>query len=146
MRVAMFHRFAVAALVAITAACAPSSAQAASGSVRLDLYKASFIVGVAGGGGSLQFNRHRHPLAVAGVSWGASVGASKAVLVGRVTNIRSAGDVAGVYGAVCVGSAVLRGGKVVRLRNERGAILELRGAEVGLEFSADLSGLVIALR
>lgn len=139
-------RLAAAALLALAFVGSSPSAQAASGSVQIEIVKASFIVGVSGGSGTLRFDGRRYPLSVGGASFGASIGASKARLAGRVTNIRRASDVAGTYGAVGAGGAVVRGAKVVRLRNEKGAILELQGRQVGLEFSVDLSGLVIGLR
>ncbi|MBM3529397.1 MAG: hypothetical protein FJX62_15005 [Alphaproteobacteria bacterium] len=139
-------RYSLLALVALAFAAAPTASQAASGSVQLEVVKAAFIVGASGGGGTLRFNKRSYPLSVGGLSFGASIGASKANLVGRVSNIRSASDVAGTYGAITAGGAVITGGKVVRLRNEKGAILELRGREVGLELNLDVSGLVIGLR
>jgi hypothetical protein len=68
------------------------------------------------------------------------------VLVGRAYNMRRASDIEGSYGQAGAGAAVLVGGRTVRLRNEKGVILELRGHQVGLEFSLDLSGMGIRLR
>ena len=81
-------RLALAALVALGTAAMPSSSQAATGSVRLKIVKASFIVGVSGGNGLLRFGRRTYPLSIAGVSVGFSAGASEARLVGTVSNIR----------------------------------------------------------
>jgi hypothetical protein len=145
-RLSMALRFAAAALLALAFVGAPSSSQAASGSVRIEIVKAGFIVGVSGGGGTLTFNGRHYRLGVGGVSLGATIGASKAVLVGRVYNIHRASDVAGTYGAAGAGGAVVTGRRVVRLRNEKGAVLELHGRQVGLEFSVDLAGMVIRLR
>jgi len=139
-------RLAAAALLALAFVGAPSSSQAASGSVRIEIVKAGFIVGVSGGSGSLSFKGRHYRLAIGGVSLGATIGASKAMLVGRVSNIHRASDVAGTYGAAGAGGAVIRGRRVVRLRNEKGAILELHGRQVGLEFSVDLAGMVIGLK
>jgi hypothetical protein len=142
----MAVRFAVAGLFALAFAAAPSTSQAASGTVSIDVVKAAFIVGASGGSGTLRFGKRTYPLSIGGLSFGASIGASRAQLVGRVSNIRSASDVAGTYGAATAGGAVITGGKVVKLRNEKGAILELRGREVGLELNLDVSGMVIGLR
>jgi len=139
-------RLAAAALLALAFVGNSPSAQAASGSVQIEIVKASFIVGVSGGSGTLRFEGRRYPLRIGGVSVGASIGASKAYLVGRVYNIRRASDVAGTYAAAGAGGAIVTGAKVVRLRNEKGAVLELHGREVGLEISVDLSGMVIGLR
>ena len=132
-------QFAVVALVAIafTSLSSPALAQS-SGIVRLEIVKAGFIVGVSGGTGTLIYQGRR--------SLGATIGASKAVLSGRARNLRRAEDIAGTYGAAGAGVAVLRGRGVARLQNARGVVLELRGREVGVEFSLDLSGMTVALR
>jgi hypothetical protein len=142
-----FIRLAVAAFAALAFAATTSSSQAASGSVRLVINKASFIVGVAGGEGMLRFGRRTYPLSVGGLSVGLSGGVSQANLVGTVSNIRRASDVAGTYSATTAGAALITGGKqVVMLRNEKGATLQLRGAQVGVEINLDVSGLVIGFR
>jgi hypothetical protein len=136
-------RLAVAALVALGIAGMPQTSQAASGSVRLKIVKASFVVGVQGGEGVLRFGRRTYPLTVGGLS----AGASEARLVGTVSRIRSPADVAGVYSAATAGAAIITGRKqVVTLTNEKGAVLTLRGEQIGLEFNLDLSGLAIGLR
>lgn len=140
-------RLAFAAVAALAFAAAPSSSQAASGRVQLVITKASFIVGVAGGQGTLRFGRRTYPLSVGGVSIGFSGGVSQANLVGAVSNIRRASDVAGTYSATTAGAALITGGKqVVTLTNEKGAVLQLRGAQVGIEINLDVSGMVIGFR
>jgi hypothetical protein len=73
-------------------------------------------------------------------------GASKTVLHGRVSHISRPSDVAGVYGAAGAGLAVGGGARAIVLRNEKGAVLELSGRQVGLLANADLSGLAISLK
>ena len=146
MRISMI-RLAVAALIALGIAAIPSASQAATGSVRLKIVKASFGVGVSGGEGVLRFAKRSYPLSIAGVSIGISAGASEANLVGTVSNIRRASDIAGTYSAATSGGALVTGSKqVLTLTNEKGAILQVRGAQVGLEFNFDLSGLAISIR
>jgi hypothetical protein len=146
MRFSTTFRVAAAVLVALAFAGAPSPSQAASGDVHLVIGKASFIFGVSGGSGTLRFRGRTYPLTIGGVSAGATAGISKADLFGRVYNIRRASDVAGTYLAGTAGAAIIHGGKVIKLRNEKGAVLELRGPQAGLEFSLDLSGMGIGLR
>jgi hypothetical protein len=146
MRISMI-RLAVAALVALGTAAMPSASQAATGRVQLKIVKASFIVGVSGGEGVLQFGRRSYPLSIAGVSIGFSAGGSEARLVGTVSNIRRASDIAGTYSAATSGGALVTGAKqILTLTNEKGAVLQLRGTQVGLEFNLDLSGMAIGLR
>jgi hypothetical protein len=67
-------------------------------------------------------------------------------LQGRVSNIYRPSDVAGVYGAGGAGLAVGRGVGAIVLTNEKGAVLELSGRQLGLMANADFSGLGISLR
>jgi hypothetical protein len=63
-----------------------------------------------------------------------------------VSNIRRPSDVAGVYGAAGAGLTVGRGARGIILTNQKGAVLELTGRQVGLMANADLSGLAITLK
>jgi hypothetical protein len=73
-------------------------------------------------------------------------GGSKTILRGRVRNIFQPSDVAGVYGAAGAGLAVGAGARAIVLTNQKGAVLELSGTQVGLMANADLSGLAITMR
>lgn len=80
------------------------------------------------------------------MSLGATIGASRADLVGRAYNMTRPTDIEGTYTAIEASAAAAGGGKVARLRNSRGVLLEVRGKQVGLMFSIDLSGMEIALK
>ena len=135
------------ALVAFAATVgAASLAHADSGRIYISVVKGGWVIGGSGGNGMLTFHGRRYPLAIGGVSAGLVFGASKADLVGRVSNIRYPSDVAGVYGAAGAGAAVGVGARAIVLRNEKGAVLSLEGRQVGLIADVDLSGLAIALR
>ena len=58
---------------------------------------------------------------------------------------RRPSDGAGVYGAAGVGLAVGTGARAIVLTNQKGAVLELTGRQVGLLANRDLSGLAITL-
>src|SRR5664279_5262439 len=92
-------RAALLALTAFAAASLPSAARADEGTVSLTIYKAGWIIGGSGGGGSLTFQGRRYPLSAGGLDYGLVFGGSKTVLRGRVSNISRPSDVAGVYGA-----------------------------------------------
>jgi hypothetical protein len=144
MRISSLLRTALIALVAIFAMSRDSHAD--SGSVTLTIYKAGWIIGGSGGGGTLYFQGRRYSLSVGGIDYGLVFGGSKTVLRGRVSNIRRPSDVAGVYGAAGAGLAVGRGARAIILTNQKGAVLELSGRQVGLMANADLSGLAISLK
>ena len=146
MRLSTGLRSALVALVAIVGASVSSAAVADVGSVRINVIKGGWVIGASGGNGVLTFRGRNYPLSVGGVSWGLVFGASQTNLVGRVRNINRPSDVAGVYGAGGAGAAVGVGARVIVLTNEKGAILELSGRQVGLMVNADLTGLVLSLR
>jgi hypothetical protein len=142
------HGFRCALIVlAVTfAAVTGTPSWAATGTVRIEVVKAGFIVGVGGGRGTLVFQGRRYSLRVGGLSVGATIGASKADLVGRAYNLRRASDIAGTYTAVGASAAAGGGVSGIRLQNARGVVLDLRGRNVGLELNANVSGVEISLR
>jgi hypothetical protein len=143
MRIASIIRGALIALIACVALS--PAARADSGTVTLTIYKAGWIIGGSGGSGTLYFRGRAYRLSTGGLDYGLVFGGSKTVLRGTVRNIWRPSDVAGVYGAAGAGLAVGRGTRAIVLRNQKGAILELAGRQVGLLANADLSGLAITL-
>jgi hypothetical protein len=122
-----------------------TAAQAETGAVSVVFTKGGFIVGVGGGHGVLMFRGNKYPFRVSGMSLGATIGASTTKLVGRALNIRSPGDIAGTYGSIGAGGALAAGAGGVQLQNEKGVILQLHGPKVGVEVSAAVGGVQIAL-
>jgi lipid-binding SYLF domain-containing protein len=122
------------------------AAAAADGKVELTLYKAGFIVGGSGGSGKLIYKGKTYPLSIGGVSLGATIGASKAELIGEVLNLKNVSDIEGTYTAGQASLAVAGGGKVAELQNSRGVVLKLKGKQIGLEFALDLSGMQLSLK
>jgi len=134
-----------AALVAVLAFAGLSSAHADQGTVSLVIYKGGWIIGGSGGRGVLHFRGRSYALATGGIDNGLVFGGSKTILRGRVSNIDSPSDVAGVYGAAGAGLALGHGPRAIVLTNQKGAVLELSGQQTGLMANADLSGLAISL-
>ena len=135
---------AVFALLAALVAGVPAYAD--SGTVTLTIYKAGWIIGGSGGSGTLTFHGRRYPLSVGGASVGLVFGGSKTVLHGTVSRIQRPSDVAGVYGAGGAGAALGAGVRAIVLTNNKGAVLQLTGHQVGLMANADLSGLAISMK
>ncbi len=146
MRISSGFRAALIALAALTGVSLSSAARADNGSISITVIKAGWIIGGSGGSGVLNFRGRSYPLSIGGISYGIVFGAAKTVLHGRVSNIVRPSDVAGVYGAAGAGLAVGRGASGIVLTNQKGAVLELTGRQVGLLANADLSGLAITLR
>ena len=136
-----------AALIALVAVVGLSPASYAdSGTVTLTIYKAGWIIGGSGGSGTLSFHGRYYPLSTGGLDYGLVFGGSKTVLRGRVSNIYRPSDVAGVYAAAGAGLAIGAGARAIVLTNQKGAVLELTGRQVGLLANVDLSGLAITMK
>lgn len=134
-------------LVAVAALAVLSSAvHADSGGITFRVFKAGFVIGASGGDGTLTFRGKRYALGIGGVSYGFTFGASETRFRGTVSNIRRPSDVAGVYAAGGAGAALGGGAQAIVLTNQKGAVLELTGHQVGLMANADLSGLAITMR
>src|SRR5438045_8468494 len=87
MRISSGFRAALIALTALTGASLSSAAYADSGSIRISVIKAGWIIGGSGGSGTLFFRGRAYPLSIGGISYGIVFGAAKTDLQGRVSNI-----------------------------------------------------------
>jgi hypothetical protein len=146
MKMSSAIRVTLLALTAVAGAALSSASHADEGTVSLTIYKAGWIIGGSGGGGTLNFRGRRYGLSAGGLDYGLVFGGSKTELRGRVSNINSPSDVAGVFGAAGAGLAVGGGARAIVLTNQKGAVLELSGRQVGLMANVDLSGLAITLK
>ena len=135
----------LALLVLIFSALSASPSLAQMGSVRVVLAKAGLMVGAGAGRGVLAYRGRDYRFRVSGLSLGVTVGATVNKLTGTVSYLDHLKDFAGVYTAVGLGGALAGGAGGVQLRNEKGVMLMLRGPKAGLEFSANLSGIRIAV-
>ena len=128
--------------VAITMA---TPSHAVTGTVRVTIAKAGFIVGAGGGKGVLTFRHRNYPFTVQGLSVGLTAGASINRLVGRAEYISELGDFAGTYSVVGAGGALVGGVGGVQLRNDKGVTITLQGPKGGVEVSANITKVVITL-
>jgi hypothetical protein len=132
--------FALAAAIGI----APPS-YATTGTVRVTVAKAGFVVGAGGGKGVLTYRHRNYPFTVQGLSLGLTVGASINKLVGRADYINELSTFAGTYSVVGAGGALVGGVGGVQLRNANGVTITLRGLKGGVEASANITKVVITL-
>ena len=137
---------AAAALVLLGSSTTALAQPKPNATIAFDIFKAGFIVGGSGGSGVLTYQGKTYPLNIGGVSLGATIGVTKADLVGEVYNLKSVNDITGTYTAAQAGFAVAGGNKVADLRNAKGVQIKVRGKQVGLALEADLSGLQINLK
>jgi hypothetical protein len=135
------------ALIAVTVVLASATlpSQADNGRVRIRITKAGFIIGVGGGEGVLNFKGRNYPFRVSGIS-GGTIGVAHMDLIGTAHNLRRPSDIAGSYTAGSASIAVVGGAKVARVQNTNGVVLELHGAQVGLELSLNLGGATVTMQ
>jgi hypothetical protein len=138
-------RFLGVALVLLSAFGLASSSRADTGTVRVVFTKGGFIVGVGSGRGVLNFHGHNYRFTVSGMSVGFTIGASTTQLVGQALNLQSPADIQGTYSVIGAGGALAAGAGGVQLQNQRGVVLQLAGGKVGVELSAAVGGVTLAL-
>ena len=131
------------ALAAAISVAPPS--HAITGTVRVTIGKAGFILGAGGGKGTLTFRHRNYPFTVQGLSLGVTAGASINKLVGRAAYINELSDFSGIYSVVGAGGALVGGIGGVQLRNAKGVTITLQGPKGGLELSANITKVVITL-
>ena len=137
--------FAAALTAATVVAAAPSQSQAATGTIRLHIVKAGVVIGGSDGYGILTLGRRHYRLKVNGSSIG-TLGVATVDLVGTVSNLRRASDIAGPYSDASAGLAIIGGSSAVTLQNDRGVIMQLQGLQTGLQIALSLGGTTIALQ
>ena len=93
----------------------------------------------------MRFKGRTYPLSIGGVRVG-TIGASATEVRGIARNMRRASDIVGTYSGVGAGIAVIGGAGTARLQNEKGVILDVRAAKVGLEANLNLGGVTISMR
>jgi len=127
-----------------SATATPSHAD--TGKLRVVFGKAGLIAAAGSGEGILTFHGKHYAFLVVGASIGATLALSTSVLRGTALNISMPSDLAGTYTGSGGGAAVAVGVSGARLRNEKGVVLELRGAKFGVEASANLASITITMK
>jgi hypothetical protein len=116
-----------------------------TGFVRAVIDKGALIIGVAQGTGTLVFQGRSYPLEISGMSLGATIGASRTALTGHAFKMHAPSDIEGTYSAIGTGSALIVGAGGVRLKNDRGVVLLLKGVKLGAEMTVAVSGMTVRL-
>jgi hypothetical protein len=138
-------RLAVIALFAVVLST-PSSLAQAPGYVRVKFVKAGLMVGAGGGSGVLTYRGRDYPFKVSGLSLGVTAGGSVSRLEGWASGIKQVSDFAGTYSSVGAGGALVGGAGGIRLGNENGVVIALRGPKAGMEFAANVSKIAISMK
>ncbi len=120
--------------------------QKADATIEISLVKAGLIVGGSGGSGTLHHKGKDYPISIGGVSLGATIGISKAELVGNVYNLKRVEDIEGTYTAGQASAALAGGEKRVVMDNSKGVKIDVAGKQIGAELALDLNGMQISLK
>jgi hypothetical protein len=97
MKISSAIRVGLLALTALAGVTLSSASHADEGFVSLTIYKAGWIIGGSGGGGTLNFHGQRYALSAGGLDYGLVFGGSKTVLelsgqqVGLMANVDLSG-------------------------------------------------------
>jgi hypothetical protein len=139
-------RFCALMLVLLAMPPTANAQQKASGTIALEVVKGGIGIGGASGSGMLTHEGRSYPITVGGLTFGVTVGVSRADLDGLVFGLESVEDIEGTY--TQQQAAVVAGGGVSRfvLTNNKGVRLELNGREEGLAVALDLGGIEIAFK
>ena len=133
------------ALFALVTTVSVATAHGTTGSVRVIVAKAGFVLSAGGGKGVLTFRHRNYPFTVQGLSLGLTAGGSINKLVGSAEHISELSDFSGTYSVLGAGAAVVGGVAGVQLRNAKGVTITLRGFKGGVEASANITKVVITL-
>lgn len=114
------------------------------GTVKIEIKEISAGVGVSWGTGVLSFQGKEYPFKIKGLNV-AAVGITKVEATGDVYNLKQASDLAGKYGAVAAGAALIKGPKGTLMRNTNGVVIDLKSVQKGIQFSLGVEGLNITM-
>ena len=135
----------VVAAITMTAATVVPTQAHPTARIEIDITQGGFVIGGTSGHGIVRYHRRNYPVTINGVRLGAIIGATNAVLAGRVTNLTSLRDVEGTYTSIGASASMGNGKNYQQFRNEHGVQLELYGWQDGLEMSLDVGGMTLRL-
>lgn len=134
----------VTGLTIVGASVAPTQAHPTA-RIAIEITQGGFIIGGTSGGGYVRYHRRDYPVTVSGLRFGAIVGATNAIISGRITNLSSLDDVEGTYTSIGASASIGNGKNYQQFKNERGVHLELYGVQDGFEMSLDVGGMTLRL-
>jgi hypothetical protein len=100
------------------------------------------IGGVAWGTGTLHYHGRDYPFQFRGLSIG-DLGFKGTWGTGEVYHMSKLEDFAGIYDSVSLGLTVAGGGTAAGLRNQKGVVMHVRGATIGMQVNLSIQGVVI---
>lgn len=116
-----------------------------SGTIAISETQFGFLVGGSTGGGTLKFKGKSHAFKIGGLSVG-TIGVSKVRATGTVYNLTDLSQFSGNY-VKAEASATLGEGKgALKLKNDKGVIIEMETSSGGVQLTASGGGVKITLK
>jgi len=136
---------AATAVLTLTGAAVAKDTMVKSGTITIDETQFGFLVGGSTGGGVLNYNGKPHKFSIGGLAVG-NVGISKVKGSGTVYNLTNLSQFAGTYSKLEASATIVQGAGVLRLRNDKGVVLEIETTSGGLQLSAGAGGVKVKLK
>ena len=132
-------------MMALLVAAAPAEDEKTpDATVRLSEGSVAVGIGWSWGRGELSYKGTTYHFKIEGLSV-AEVGVTKAEATGKVYNLKSLDDFAGVYAAAAAAGTAGKGAGVSSLRNDKGVVINLKSETKGANVKVAASGLKVAL-
>lgn len=142
-----FRIFALAAAASLAFAgpAAAADPMVKSGTITIDETQFGFLLGGSTGGGVLTFEGKAHKFKIGGLAVG-NIGVSKVKGTGTVYNLTSLSQFAGTYSKLEASATLGEGKGSLRLKNDKGVVLEIETSSGGLQLSAGAGGVKVSLK
>lgn len=140
-----FGTAAIAACLLVAASSSASVNAHPTAKIKIGITQGGLIIGGTSGEGYVRYHRRNYPVTISGVRFGAIIGATRAELSGRISNLSRLSDVEGTYSSIGASASAGSGKNYQQFRNDRGVHLVLYGLQDGLELSLDVGGMTIRL-
>ncbi|MFZ0255439.1 MAG: hypothetical protein WAN46_07305 [Gammaproteobacteria bacterium] len=116
-----------------------------SGEVEVESKAVALGIGYEWGSGTLtMYDGSTHPFKVTGLSV-VDVGYSSIQASGQVYHLTDPKDFAGTYLAGAAGAALVKGGSVMSMQNDKGVVMQLKSKQEGVRLTLAPEGLTIKL-
>ncbi len=136
---------AISACLLVTSASSASVHAHPTAKIKISITQGGLIIGGTSGEGYVRYHRRNYPVIIGGVRFGAIIGATRAELSGRISNLTRLSDVEGTYTSIGASASAGSGKNYQQFRNDRGVHMVLYGLQDGLELSLDVGGMTIRL-
>jgi hypothetical protein len=142
---AMKLRFLFVLMLGIVFMASTAFAEMTDGAVSFKIHSAALGIGQSAGEGILKFEGKEHPFTVSGFSVG-DVGASIVDFTGYVDGLKNLSDFAGLYYGEPVGMMTTGGDTDLRIKNDKGVVMVLKGSTSGMAIKIGQQGLKVTLK